>query len=301
MIGMKEQYLALFESKGIDVVMPNVTQTLPEQELVRLVPEFDGWIIGDDPATFNVVEAGSKGKLKAAVKWGVGVDNIDFDAFQKFNIKITNTPKMFGAEVADVALAYIIGLARDLFFIDREVRKNNWVKPRGLSLAGKKIAVVGYGDIGSNLARRLLSLGIKLGIYVNSVEEPQFDGEYDVLYWPDRINEYDFIVFTCSLNDKNYHMLDENVLKQTKRHVRIINVARGALIDEEALIRSLLSGHVKSVALDVMEQEPLPENSLLRSMDHCIFGSHNSSNTKEAVEATNMRAIGELFKYLGVS
>ncbi|KOR27418.1 hypothetical protein TI05_19060 [Achromatium sp. WMS3] len=83
MLGMKEQFMPIFEAKNIEVHTPEVIQILPEEELIKLVPEFDGWIIGDDPATRAVFEAGKKGNLKAAVKWGIGVDNVDFAAYKR--------------------------------------------------------------------------------------------------------------------------------------------------------------------------------------------------------------------------
>ena len=87
---------------------------MTEEDLIQIIPKVDGWIIGDDPATARVFEAGKKGLLKAAVKWGVGVDNVDFEACHRLNIPICNTPSMFGPEVADVAIGYLIGLASNL-------------------------------------------------------------------------------------------------------------------------------------------------------------------------------------------
>ena len=94
-------------------------QTLSVAELKDLVPQHDGWIIGDDPATRAVFEARKARKLKAAVKWGIGVDNVDFSACADLDIPIINTPDMFGAEVADIAMGYVIALARETFQIDR--------------------------------------------------------------------------------------------------------------------------------------------------------------------------------------
>ena len=122
---------------GLELVPAVVTQTLSETELIELLPQFDGWIIGDDPATQQVFEAGLRGSLKAAVKWGIGVDNVDFRACEALGIPITNTPGMFGGEVADVAVGYVIALARHTVEIDRSVREGSWPKPRGLSLAGR--------------------------------------------------------------------------------------------------------------------------------------------------------------------
>ena len=108
-----------FKKNNLDVSTPNVVQTLSEEDLIKMVPEYDGWIIGDDPATEKVFQAGKKGRLKAAVKWGIGIDNVDLNACDKLKIPISNTPNMFGSEVSDLAIGYLIGLSRETFFIDR--------------------------------------------------------------------------------------------------------------------------------------------------------------------------------------
>ena len=90
MIGLREYTIPYLEQYGIETYFPDVVQTLTEEELIKIVPNFDGWIIGDDPATGDVFKAGASGRLKAAVKWGIGVDNVNFDACKRLNIPITN-------------------------------------------------------------------------------------------------------------------------------------------------------------------------------------------------------------------
>ncbi|WP_417360018.1 MULTISPECIES: phosphoglycerate dehydrogenase [Gammaproteobacteria] len=298
MLGMKEQFLPILEKYGVEVFCPDVVQTLSEEELIQLVPGFDGWIIGDDPATRAVFESGKIGKLKAAVKWGIGVDNVDFQACDDLDIPITNTPNMFGAEVADIGVGYLIALARETFYIDREIRKGNWPKNRGISLRGKKVGLIGYGDIGRSAASRLVALGMNVLVYDPGVISIEEEG-VNLGLWPNGVEDCDFLFFTCSLNKKNYHMLDAEVLGQCKKGIRVVNVARGPLIDEQALCNALKSGSVHSAALDVFEVEPLPSESYLREHPLCIFGSHNSSNTTDAVAKTNEVAIGKLMEFLG--
>ncbi|MFN6035371.1 MAG: NAD(P)-dependent oxidoreductase, partial [Dolichospermum sp.] len=108
-------------------------------------------------------------------------------------------------------------------------------------------------------------------------------------------------VLTCALTPDNWHILNKKTLALAKRGLRIVNVARGPLIDEVALAEALASGQVHSVALDVFEVEPLPEESPLRQFEQCIFGSHNASNTVDAVHRASERAIALLFDFLGVS
>ena len=301
MLKQKQQFLPLLERYGIEVATPDVVQTLSVEELIELVPQYDGWIIGDDPATAEVFEAGKAGNLKAAVKWGIGVDNVDFSACQRLGIPIINTPNMFGAEVADIAMGYVIGLARETFTIDREVRRGNWLKISGMSLAGKKVGLIGYGDIGRNTAKRLLASDMDVTAFDPFYDQTQNPySEVKFANWPDGIENFDFLVFTCALSKSNFHMLSAAEIDRCKADVRIVNVARGPLIDEEALVAALEGGKVYSAALDVFETEPLDSNSLLASMPRCIFGSHNSSNTIDAVAATNIRAINELLGFLQV-
>ncbi len=298
MLGQIDRFRSAFASRGAELTCPPVVQTLSVDELKALVPLHDGWIIGDDPANKEVLEAGKKGRLKAAVKWGIGVDNVDFAAAKKLGLPIANTPFMFGREVADIAMGYIVGLARQTFFIDRQVRAGRWPKPVGISLAEKTGAIVGFGDIGRNIARRMLVADMKVIAY-----DPMFApaaGLEAVIRndWPRGLEQADFLVLACNLTATNWHMVNAEILHGAKRGLRVVNVARGPLIDEIALANALGEGQVDAAALDVMENEPLPEASPLRTHERCIFGSHNGSNTVDAVVRASERAIELLFGML---
>lgn len=300
MLGMIDYFNGTFEAYGMEVTAPRVVQTLSVDELVDIVPDHDGWIIGDDPADRRVFEVGRSGRLKAAVKWGIGVDNVDFGACNELDIPITNTPDMFGKEVADIAVSYVTALARETYEIDRGVREGGWPKPRGISLCGKTVALVGFGDIGQNTAKRLLAADMNVIAY-----DPEINGDRGLRgvireEWPQRIEKADFIVVTCSLTPTSYHLLDEDLFSRAKSGVRVINVGRGAVIDERALEDALKTGKVYSAALDVFEEEPLPMSSYLRLHSHCILGSHNASNTSDAVVRTSEVAIKEIAKFLGI-
>jgi D-3-phosphoglycerate dehydrogenase len=300
MLGMIDEFIPAFARRGVEVTAASVVQTLSEDALCELLPRHDGWIIGDDPATRRVFEAGRAGRLKAAVKWGIGVDNVDFAACRDLNIPITNCPNMFGGEVADVGMSYLLALARETFPIDRGVRQGAWPKPRGMSLNGKVLGLIGLGDIGINLARRALTSGMKIVAY-DPFHQGELPAGVEMAEWPQRVGEADFLAFTCALNKANTHMLDASVLEKCKPGVRITNVARGPLIDEQALVNALRTGQVHSVALDVFEVEPLPMDSQLRSMDNTIFGSHNGSNTVDGVRRCSHFAIDTLLGYLGAA
>ena len=298
MLRMFEEFIEPARKCGLELIRANVIQAMTENALIKELPKYDGWIIGDDPATKPVFVAGKKGHLKAAVKWGIGIDNVDFSACQELGIPISNTPNMFGGEVADLAIGYLLALARQTFFIDREIRNLGWPKPAGISVTGKRVGIVGFGNIGQNIIKRLSGFDVKATVY-----DPGKTGNYGFAFverkeFPDGLDELDFLVFTCELNKLNVHMLNAETIYQLKPGVSIINVARGSLIDESSLIVALESGHISAVALDVFEVEPLPENSSLRTMPQCILGSHNGSNTKEGVRRATAEAVRILAEFL---
>jgi D-3-phosphoglycerate dehydrogenase / 2-oxoglutarate reductase len=299
MLGLINEFRSIFSEKEIEIHCPNVIQTLSEEELKSLVPQYDGWIIGDDPATAEVLEAGVNGNLKAAVKWGVGIDNVNFTAAKELNLPIANTPKMFGKEVADITVGYVIALARQTFYIHQGVLNGAWLKPSGISLAGKTVALVGFGDIGRNTAKRLIAADMHVIAYDPYFQQTD-DFQVESATWPDALESADFVILTCALTPENKHMVNFETISKMKKGVRIVNVARGPLIQEEALIQGLKDGKVHSAALDVFEVEPLELTSPLRQFDSCIFGSHNSSNTIDAVRRASLESISILFNFLNV-
>lgn len=275
---------------GWEVEAPPVAQTLSEQELVALLPGFDAWIAGDDPVNRRVLSAGKAGRLKAVVKWGVGVDNVDFAAAADLGLPVRNTPGVFGEEVADLALGYVVALARSTFQVDRGVRNGSWPKPVGVSLRGKQALVAGFGNIGREVARRLLAVGMAVEVH-DPYYQPAAGIEVRHVAWLDGLKTADFLVLTCPLTKETHHMLGKEALALAKPGLRLVNVARGPLVDEAALLVALDAGKVHSAAMDVFEQEPLPMDSPLRKLDQCVFGSHNASNTVEAALRASRLAI----------
>ncbi|MBB5520085.1 phosphoglycerate dehydrogenase [Amphiplicatus metriothermophilus] len=298
MLGLIDEFQDAFAARDLECVPAEVRQVKSEAELIASLPQYDGWIMGDDPATRAVVEAGVKGRFKAAIKWGVGVDNVDFAAFKDFGVPVANTPGVFGSEVADVALTYALGLARQTYWIDRQIRENKtWPKPAGISMTCKTVAVIGFGDIGRQIARRILACGSRVIAY-DPMYAPIKGLDVECAPWPERVGEADFLIFACPLNDATRGMFDEALLEKLKPGVRVVNVSRGPVIVESALVKGLESGIIHSAALDVFEIEPLPADSPLRAFDKCIFGSHNGSNTVDAVRRVSLLAIEKIADFL---
>lgn len=302
MVKRIDEFRARFEEKGLELVIPDFVQTLSEEELIEILPTVDAWIIGDDPATERVFTAGKQGKLKAAVKWGVGVDNVDFNAARKLGIPVENTPRMFGNEVADLGINYLLGVARQSFFIDREIRKGNWVKPAGTSVTGKTVGLIGLGDIGLACARRLKGFDVTvIGYDPFTTLTPEEANVAEITTFPNKLEQVDFVLITCALTESSYHLINEQSIGLMKDGVYIVNISRGKLIDEPALVKALESGKVKAAGLDVFEEEPLTADNPLIKFDQCIFGAHNGSNTVEAVRRATEKAISLLFGFLNIS
>ena len=295
-----ERYRPLFEERGVTMDLPCVDQQLLESELLEIIDHYHGILAGDDEITRRVLEHGRR--LRVVAKWGIGLDAIDCDAARELGIAVYNTPDVFADEVADVAIGYLLLLARQLHRMDRSVRSGGWLKVEGISLRDKILGVVGIGSIGREVVRRARALGMKaVGSDVVEVAE-SFRAEtgLEETDLEDLLRRSDFVSLNCPLTAESHHLLGEDAFSQIKPGAFVINTGRGALINESALVAALRSGRVAGAALDVYEDEPLPADSPLRAFDRCIFGTHNASNTREAVERVNERALANLFHGLGL-
>jgi D-3-phosphoglycerate dehydrogenase len=289
-----EAYRKRLDDNEIDAELPQVIQQLSEDQLIQLMPGVEGIVVGDDPLSRTVLQRADR--LRVISKWGVGIDNIDLAAASERGIVVTNTPGVFGDEVADVVIGYLILLARDMHRIDRDVRAGAWPKPEGVSLAGRTLGVIGLGHIGQALARRALAMGMRVmghDVQAESAEAARQAG-VEIVDPKRLLQEADAVSLNCPLTPDNRHMIDAAALASMRPGAWIINTARGPLIDEEALVAALEKGHIGAAALDVFETEPLPESSPLRHLERVILGSHNASNTAEAVRRTSELAIDNL-------
>ena len=293
-----EEYREQCEEQGMSLVTPTVEQQLSEDALVALVGDVDGVVAGDDPFTERVIAAAPK--LKVFIKWGIGVDAIDVAALERRGITFSNTPGVFGDEVADVAMGYVVMLARQLHMIDREVREGRWAKPAGITLRGKTAGIIGFGSIGQAVAQRAKAFGMVAvasdvydGLESVAVEFGVGWGQLDEV-----LSTADFVILCCNLSPENHHLIDAARLGQMRPGSFLINVARGPLVDEEALVSAFEQGRLAGSALDVFEEEPLATDHKLRAFPQCIFGSHNGSNTREAVHRVNLIALDKLYRGL---
>lgn len=290
------EFQSEFEQRGITWEMPEVVQQPTEDELIDIIGRFDGMIAGDDPLTARVLE--HAGRMKVISKWGVGIDGIDVAAAEARGIKVTRTPAVFGDDVADVAIGYMVMLARQLHRIHDSVRDGGWFKWEGLGLTGKTLGVVGYGSIGQAVGRRGKGFGMEVvafDVEAEALSEAASLADVSLVPLEDVFRRADFLVLCCPLTPDNHHLVNATSLAWMPLGSHLINVARGPLVDERGLEDALASRHLAAAALDVFEEEPLPDDSPLRHHEQCVFGSHNGSNTREGVLRASARAVANLF------
>lgn len=321
MINRIKEYGNLIKKYNYNIIIPNFEQIMKEEELCKIIHNYDGWIIGDDPASRKVFEQGIQGSLKACIKWGVGTDNVDFQACKDLNIPITNIPQVFGEEVSDIAIGYLLCLTRRLHIINDGHKNNEWLKPIGETLVGKKVCLIGFGDIGRCIGRKLLAFKLKVwvsdpaflkykdyysikatnnnddivSINMEILEELQ---KYNFDYLDKCLENCNFIICCCPLNKNTYHLINKEKILMCKKGVKIINVGRGPVICEKDICELLEKNFIDSVAFDVFEEEPLSKENNLRNYKQNIFGSHNGSNTIEAVDKVSKIALEKLHEFL---
>jgi D-3-phosphoglycerate dehydrogenase len=285
------------ESLGLDVDMPRFEgQQMGEAELLPIIDRYAGILAGDDELTRRVLEAGTK--LRVISKWGIGIDAIDVSAAADLGIRVLNTPGVFGEELADYAMGFIHMLARRQHEVNQKVKAGTWHKVRGASLAGKTLGIVGMGSSGRALARRAAAASmLVLGYDVAPVPD---DPTYEVTDLKSLLAASDVVSLHLPATPETTRLIDATSLRLFKPGAWLVNISRGALVDEMALIAALQEGRLGAAALDVFEVEPISPGHPLLTMENVIVGSHNGSNTAEAVERTTRLAVSNLVSGLGL-
>lgn len=297
-----EQHRASLEDAGLTITVPVIRgQRLVGDELAAALDACVGVIAGDDRFTADVLDRCPQ--LRVISKWGIGIDGIDLAAAAARGIIVTNTPGVFDDEVADVAMGYIVMLARHLHVIDHGVRSGSWPKLPGTSLRGATLGIVGLGGIGRAVAIRAAAAGM---IVCGADPSPESAAAasaigVSVVPFPDLLAASDFVSVNCPLIAETRHLFDADAFAQMKRDAYLVNTGRGAVVSTVALVDALEAGTLAGAALDVMEDEPpLPGSPLLGRPD-VILGSHNASNTLQASARVHLLAIKNLTRELGIT
>lgn len=272
-----EEYRSELEAAGVELVLADVCERLTEDELLPLVTSIHGAICGDDQFTKRVLN--SAPQLKVISKWGTGIDSIDVAAATRLGIKVCNTPNAFTDCVADSTLGYILNFARQLYKMDQDIRRGQWIKRDAVALRECTLGVVGVGNIGKAVVGRAVAFGMTVVGY-DPVPLPETflaKTGLQLRQLPELLKSSDFVTLHCDLNPTSYHLIDRDQLELMRPSAYLINTSRGAVVNEPALVAALRSGTIAGAALDVFENEPLPVDSPLRQMENCLLAPHNSN------------------------
>jgi D-3-phosphoglycerate dehydrogenase len=268
--------LKIIEEAGIEVVnQPDIT---PE-ELLETIPDYPCMVVRSrTKVTRDVIDAGTS--LKAIVRAGVGLDNIDVPYAKEKGILVLNTPTASTQSVAELTLGYMLALARLLPQMTASMRDGKWDKKAftGIEVAGKTLGLIGSGRIGLAVADRAISLGMSVVAYDPYVTEL---ANIELLDLDGLLARADFISLHVPHTDETHNILDQSAFGKMKDGVRIINCGRGGTIDEDALYQAVVSGKVAGAALDVYAEEPLVDSKLY-SLDQIIGSPHVGAGTNEA-------------------
>lgn len=282
-----------------DIEWAVVEERLEEDDLLKVLPSFDAIICGDDRFTEEVYKTCKN--LKAVVKWGTGIDSINKDIADKYNVPVFRTPGAFTIPVSETTLAYMLSFCRNVITNDKVLKDGEWYKPDGKTLSECTVGLIGFGDIGQEVARKLKPFGCK--VLVNDIKEIDNEvlnnlkveyAEKDKIY-----KESDIISLHCDLNEMSNLLINEKAFKQMEKKPYLINTARGPLIKEVDLVKALESGQIEGAALDVFEEEPLSAKSPLRKSDKVILAAHNSNSSAfywDKVHLNSIKMLAEVFE-----
>jgi D-3-phosphoglycerate dehydrogenase len=294
------------ETGGIDLLKASGLEIdnrpgLKDAALQEAIQAADGMIVRSGTRVTAELLA-NPGKLRAIVRAGVGVDNIDVAAATRKGIVVMNTPGGNTISTAEQTITLMMVLARHTAAADASLRQNKWERSRyvGTQLAGKTLGVIGLGRIGREVARRATGLDMKV-IGFDPFFSPDFAGKLGIETAPDLnslLPKIDFLTVHTPLSPETTNLIGSPQIAQMKKGVRILNCARGGIINEEALVEGLKSGHVAGAALDVFVQEPPPADHPLLALPNVVVTPHLGAATTEAQETVALEAAQLLIDYL---
>src|SRR5216684_933112 len=283
--------------RGVDelardgVLDVSVQTKLSPMKLIEIIPEFAALIVRSETKVTGEVLNAAK-KMRVVGRAGVGVDNVDVETATRRGVLVLNAPGGNTVSTAEHAFSLLLCVARKIPQADASLRGKKWSRKdfEGVELYNKTLGVIGMGRIGSELSRRAIAFGMRViayDPYLSAARARSLQVEL-VEELDDLLANADFISLHTPLTNETRHLLDTARISKTKPGVRIINCARGGLIDEAALASALQDGHIAAAALDVFEIEPLPEDSPLRAAPNLILTPHLGASTAEAHESVGI-------------
>ena len=273
----------LREAENVEV---SIQTSLTPEQLIEVIPEFDALLVRSSTrVTAEVIGAGKR--LRVVGRAGVGVDNIDVDAATQAGVIVVNAPTGNTVAAAEHTVAMLMAMARMIPQADASVRKGDWKRNKfvGVEVRNKVLGTVGFGRVAQEVCRRAQGLGMRVVAYDPYVTPDYAAHQGVTIYELDRVlAEADFLTLHTPLTPQTRNLISREQLARMKTGARILNVARGGVIDEVALYEAVQSGHIAGAALDVFDEEPLPQESPLRKSDQIILTPHLGASTVEAQE-----------------
>ncbi|SDG86442.1 phosphoglycerate dehydrogenase [Roseospirillum parvum] len=288
--------VAVFKERGVDV---DVKTGLTPEELLEVIGAYDGLAIRSaTKVTAQVLEKAHR--LKVVGRAGIGVDNVDVPEATQRGVVVMNTPYGNAITTAEHAIAMMFALARQIPEANASTHAGKWEKSRfmGVELTGKVLGVIGCGNIGSIVAERAVGLRMRVIAFDPFLSaERAVDLGVEKVELDELIGRADIITLHTPLTDKTRGILDADAISRMKPGVRIVNCARGGLVDEAALKAALESGHVAGAALDVFAEEPAKDNPLF-GMANVVCTPHLGASTSEAQENVAIQVAEQISDFL---
>ncbi len=235
-------------------------------------------------------------ELRVLSLWGTGTDHVDLSAAREHGVVVTNTPGVSAVAMAEHALALMLAVARDIPRIDAKTRKGAW--PRGFvtQLHGKTLGVVGLGAIGLQTARIAKGIGMRVIAWTRTPgDKPLAELGIELVELEDLYRQSDVVSLHVRLTPETSGMVGRQQLAAMKPTSILVNTARGAVVDEAALVEALRGETIRGAGLDVFEQEPMPENHPLASLPNVVLTPHSGGVTAEALETGLRLAVDNVF------
>ena len=268
---------------GVEVKLNPFAARLTEEQVIDLLgTDTIGLIAGLEPLTQNVLKSAKS--LKVIARVGTGLDSVDLVAAKELGITVLNTPDAPTKAVAELTIAHILGLLRNVSQADRQVRVGVWKGLMGSLLETKTVGIVGFGRIGKRVATLLSAFGASVIISDAQVEQ----SDYTNIELDELCIKSDILSLHLPYNEATHHIINEKNLNLMKKGSYIVNISRGGLVDETALLAALKSGHLAGAALDCFEQEPYEGE--LRNLETVQITAHMGSYARETRDLMEQEA-----------
>jgi D-3-phosphoglycerate dehydrogenase / 2-oxoglutarate reductase len=276
--------------EGVDILKKvkesqvDVKHKLPPEELKKIIKDYDCLLVrSETKVTKDIIEAADN--LKVIGRAGVGLDNVDLTAASKRGIIVMNTPGGNTMSTAEHAVSLMLSLSRNIPQADVSVKRGEWERKKfmGAEVYGKTLGIVGLGRIGTEVAKRALAFGMKVIAYdpflsIEKANELGIEsGELKEIF-----KRADYITVHSPLTQETKHIIDKKAIDCMKQGVRIINCARGGIIDETAVLEGINSGKIAGAAFDVYEKEPPVKDNPLFKCEKVVLTPHLGASTEEA-------------------